>query len=186
MSFDRPAVVPTGGEFCFGMNSGAAPSADGAARRRLPIASVVPASKRTGLMLALASEHLADGRVASGVDEIHYFQKPIYRQFPFATERQSDSSRALAEGSPECKHQGCRSGGNAVVVIPASGSDDERRCIAGFCLAILNGVRGGAGAPWRSRRRRAGQNSSPVLACIIGALRPCMAPMISSDEIPSR
>ena len=64
--------------------------------------------------------------------------------------------------------------------------DDERRCVAGFCLAILNGVGGGAGAPWRSRRRRAGQSSSPVLACIIGALRPWMAPMISSDEIPSR
>ena len=45
--------------------------------------------------------------------------------------------------------------------------DDERRCVAGFCLAILNGVGGGAGAPWRSRRRRAGQSSSPVLACIM-------------------
>jgi hypothetical protein len=38
----------------------------------------------------------------------------------------------------------------------------------------------------RARRLRAGQSSSPVLACIIGALRPWMAPMISSDEIPSR
>ena len=68
----------------------------------------------------------------------------------------------------------------------SSPADDERRCVAGFCLAILNGVGGGAGAPWRSRRRRAGQSSSLVLACIIGALRPWMAPMISSDEIPSR
>jgi hypothetical protein len=58
------------------------------------------------------------------MDEIHYFQKPIYRQFPFATERQSDSSRALCRRSPGCKHQRCRSGGNAVVVIPASGSDE--------------------------------------------------------------
>jgi hypothetical protein len=68
----------------------------------------------------------------------------------------------------------------------ASGADDERRCVAGFCLAILNGVRGGAGAPWRSRRYRGRQSSSPVLACIIGAFRPWMGPMISSEEIPSR
>ena len=47
--------------------------------------------------------------------------------FRFATERQSDSSRVLAEGSPGCKHERCRSGGNAVVVIPASGSDDSRK-----------------------------------------------------------
>ena len=37
----------------------------------------------------------------------------------------------------------------------AAARDDERRCVAGLCLVILNGV-GGAGAPWRSRRRRAG------------------------------
>ena len=30
------------------------------------------------------------------------------------------------------------------------------------------------------------QSSRPVLACIIGAFRPCIAPMISSEEIPSR
>ena len=32
----------------------------------------------------------------------------------------------------------------------------------------------------------AGQSSRPVLACIIGAFRPWIAPMISSEEIPSR
>ena len=41
-SFDRPAVMPTSAEFCFGMNSGAAPSADGAARRRLPMPQLCP------------------------------------------------------------------------------------------------------------------------------------------------
>ena len=56
------------------------------------------------------------------MDEIHYFQEPMRRQFRFATERQSDSSRVLAEGSPGCKHERSRSGGNAVVVIPAGGS----------------------------------------------------------------
>ena len=54
-TFDRPAVVPTGAEFCFGMNSGAGPNSDGAARRRLPIASLVPASKRAGAV-ALVTE----------------------------------------------------------------------------------------------------------------------------------
>ena len=51
-----------------------------------------------------------------------------------------------------------------------------------FCIR----QRGRAGAPWRSRRSGALQSSSPVLACIIGAFRPCIAPMISSEEIPSR
>jgi hypothetical protein len=69
---------------------------------------------------------LARSRLAghSALDEIHYFQEPIRRQFRFATERQSNSSRVLAEGSPGRKHERSRSGGNAVVVIPASGSDD--------------------------------------------------------------
>ena len=61
---------------------------------------------------------------ASPKDEIHYFQEPIRRQFRFATERQLDSSSVLAERSPGCKHERSRSGGNAVVVIPASGSDE--------------------------------------------------------------
>jgi hypothetical protein len=39
---------------------GCASAADGAARRRLPIASFVPASKRTALVLSSGSEHLAD------------------------------------------------------------------------------------------------------------------------------
>ena len=55
------------------------------------------------------------------LDEIHYFQEPIRRQFRFATERQSDSSRVLAEGSAGYKHERSRSAGNAVVVIPAQG-----------------------------------------------------------------
>jgi hypothetical protein len=38
-------------EFYFGVNSGAAPSADAAARRRLPIALLVPASNRPALSL---------------------------------------------------------------------------------------------------------------------------------------
>ena len=68
----------------------------------------------------------------------------------------------------------------------ASPTDDERCCLTGFCLAILNWVAWPAGAPWRSRRSLARQSSRPVLACIIGAFRPCIAPMISSEEIPSR
>ena len=39
---------------------GCASGADGAARRRLPIASSVPASKRTALVVSWGSEHLAD------------------------------------------------------------------------------------------------------------------------------
>ena len=49
--------------------------------------------------------------LAVAADEIHYFQEPIGRQFRFATERQSDSSRVLAEGSPGCKHERSRYGG---------------------------------------------------------------------------
>ena len=75
--------------------------------------------------------------VSSPADEIHYFQKPMRRQFRFATERQSDSSRVLAEGSPVCKHERCRSGGNAVVVIPASGSDEARNCAAADVELVL-------------------------------------------------
>jgi len=62
--------------------------------------------------------------LATPQDEIHYVQKPMRRQFRVPTERQSDSSRVLAEGSPGCKHERCRSGSNAVTVIAASGSDD--------------------------------------------------------------
>jgi hypothetical protein len=49
------------------------------------------------------------------------------RQFRFATERQSESSRLLAERSPGCKHERCRSGSNAVVVNLASGSDEREQ-----------------------------------------------------------
>jgi hypothetical protein len=87
-----------------------------------------------------------------------------------------------AEPAPRCRNLGA----NAEVQPFSFAKDDERRCAAGFCLAILNGVASPAGAPWRSRRRLAGQSSRPVLACIIGALRPWIAPMISSEEIPSR
>ena len=82
------------------------------------------------------------------MDEIHYFQEPIRRQFRFATERQSDSSRVLAEGSAGCKHERSRSGGDAVVVIPASGSDDRCRsyvkCLTLFAViwASVRTVRG--------------------------------------------
>ncbi len=76
----------------------------------------------------LAGAEVRDSReLPPGTDEIHYFQEPIRRQFRFATERQSDSSRVLAEGSPGCKHERSRSGGNAVVVIPASGSDETQK-----------------------------------------------------------
>jgi hypothetical protein len=92
----------------------------------------------------------------------------------------------FAETAPRSKHALCRFVVKAVVNDRAVGSDDERRCVSGFCLAILSGVRGRAGAPWRSRRSGAGQSSSAVLACIIGAFRPWMAPMISSEEIPSK
>jgi hypothetical protein len=47
----RPRL-PISAELRFGMNSGAASGADGAARRRLPIASLVPASKRPALSLS--------------------------------------------------------------------------------------------------------------------------------------
>jgi hypothetical protein len=47
-----PAVIANRPEFRFGMNSGAAPGGGGAARRRLPIASLMPASKRPALSLS--------------------------------------------------------------------------------------------------------------------------------------
>jgi len=47
-----PAVIADRLEFCFGVNSGTASGADGAARRRLPIASLVPASNRAALLLS--------------------------------------------------------------------------------------------------------------------------------------
>jgi len=83
-------------------------------------------STRAPASRALA-EAGAEASLGAPPDEIHYFQHPIRRQFRFATERQSDSSRVLAERSAGCKHERSRCGGNAVVVIPASGSDDQRQ-----------------------------------------------------------
>jgi hypothetical protein len=67
----RPAR-PICSELRFGMNSGAAPGADGAARRRLPIAPLVLASKHPALSLSRPSghplpcrPHCSDGRVAA-------------------------------------------------------------------------------------------------------------------------
>ena len=62
---------------------------------------------------------------AAGSDEIHHSEQPTRRQFRFASERQSDSSRVLAERSAGCKHERRRFGSNAVAAIRASGSDDE-------------------------------------------------------------
>jgi hypothetical protein len=58
-------------------------------------------------------------------------KKPMRPHFRFASEQQSDSSHVLAERSPECKHERCRFGNNAVVVIPASGSDGG--CFSNAC-----------------------------------------------------
>ena len=63
---------------------------------------------------------------APGKDEIHHSEQPTGRQFRFASERQSDSSRVLAERSAGCKHEGRRFGSNAVAAIRASGSDELR------------------------------------------------------------
>jgi len=49
---DRPAVVSTSAEFCSRVNSGTPLGVDRAARRSLPIAAVVPASKRPALSLS--------------------------------------------------------------------------------------------------------------------------------------
>jgi hypothetical protein len=49
---DGPAVVSTSAEFCFRMNSGTPLGVDRAARTRLPLSSVVPASKRPALSLS--------------------------------------------------------------------------------------------------------------------------------------
>ena len=51
-----PSAVSAG--FYFGVNSGAAPGADAATRRRLPIASLVPASKRPALIAARVASQL--------------------------------------------------------------------------------------------------------------------------------
>ena len=60
--------------------------------------------------------------VASGMDEIHHSEQPTRRQFCFASERQSDSSRVLAERSAGCKHERRRFGSIAVAAIRAGGS----------------------------------------------------------------
>jgi hypothetical protein len=99
------------------------------------LAAAAPRRLTTAPSLAAQAR---SGHLAAGPDEIHYFQKPMRRQFRFASERQSDSNRVLAERSPGCKQERCRSGSNAVVVIPASGSDDDhasRRRARDGCIA---------------------------------------------------
>ncbi len=61
-----------------------------------------------------------------GLDEIQYSEQPMRRQFRFASERQSGSSRLVAKRSPGCKHELCRFASNAVVMTLASGSDETR------------------------------------------------------------
>jgi len=71
-------------------------------------------------------------------DEFRYSDQLMRQQFRFARQGQSRSSRLLAERWPECKHTLCRFASNAVVMTRAAGSDDQRRCAAGFSLAILH------------------------------------------------
>ena len=73
-------------------------------------------------------------------------------------------------------------------VTPAVAADDLRRWGTVFSLAILHGVasagRERRGAP---AELALGQSSSPALACIIGAFRPCTAPMnFSRRSLPGR
>ena len=107
--------------------------------------------------------------------------------------RQFTSPRPICRTESDCRHPPCRLCINAVaddrgfVALKASGSDEQRGCDAVFSLAIPDGI---ASAVWERRGAPtevgARQSSSPVPACIMGALRLCAAPMISSEEIPSR
>jgi len=74
----------------------------------------------------------------NGLDEIHYSDQRMRQQFPFASERQSRSSRPLAERSPVRKHELCRFDSKAVVMSLAAGSD-------GGCFSKVLGLgRGGS------------------------------------------
>ncbi len=67
--------------------------------------------------------HYADVGI-TGADEFHYSERPMCQQFRFASERQSRSSRLLAERSPASKHRLCRFGSNTVVMSRAAASDE--------------------------------------------------------------
>ena len=58
------------------------------------------------------------------IGRIDYSEQPMRRQFRFASEGQSRSSRLLAELSPVCKHELCRSASNVTVMSLAAGSDE--------------------------------------------------------------
>jgi hypothetical protein len=82
-------------------------------------------SKQARLMLPWELGVLWSRGQSCGMDEIHYSEQPMRQQFRFGSERQSRSSRLVAERSPVCKHELCRFASKAVVMGFAAGSDER-------------------------------------------------------------